>query len=526
MLRNEADNLAAKVTGPSSPERTRRAFNAELAVLDSTGAARPYLAEALPQLNSETWRVSPDGTMETTYRLRANLSWHDGAALTAEDFVFAWRMYTAPSLALFTSTPQDLIEEVAAPDPRTVVIRWRTTYPEAGALAWDLLPPLPRHVLEPMYAALGQPGGRDTLANHAFWTKDYVGAGPYRLARWEAGYELEGAAFDGHALGRPKIDRIILRIMNDENTALSALLAGSFDYAECFVFMFEHVKVLQQGWIPSGKGLLRDCPVATNSSAIQFRPEYQKSVPLLDLRVRRAIAHAIDRQAIHEGIYDGQGNLADTFVPIESPHYAVVDRLLVRYPYDPRRTEQLMAEAGLVRDGEGLFASRSGERFRPEYWVTAGAQSERISTIMAETWRRAGIDSQPLVLSLAATRDNEVRATLSGMAQGGITSQDDAIENFVTTQIGTAANRWRGSNRGGWENAEIDRLWAAYNSTLDRGERTRQFAEIVRIISDQLPVLTYNPNLRWRAHITTLRGPGPNPPATLAQWNIYEWEFR
>jgi ABC-type transport system substrate-binding protein len=111
------------------------------------------------------------------------------------------------------------------------------------------------------------------------------------------------------------------------------------------------------------------------------------------------------------------------------------------------------------------------------------------------------------------------------MAQGGITSQDDAIENFVTSQIGTPANRWRGSNRGGWENPEIDRLWAAYNSTLDRSERTRQFAEIVRIVSDQLPVLTYNPNLRWRAHISSLQGPGPNPPATLAQWNLYEWEF-
>jgi peptide/nickel transport system substrate-binding protein len=526
MLRNEADNLAAKVVGPNSPERTRRSFNAELAIVDGAGIARPYLAEALPQLNSESWQVFPDGRMETTYRLRPSLTWHDGTGLTADDFIFSWHLYTTPGLALFTSSPQDLIEEISAPDPRTLTIRWRAAYPYAGALVYDHLPPLPRHILEPLRLAMDQPGGRDALVNHAFWTTDYIGAGPYRLVRWDAGYELEGVAFAAHALGRPRIDRIVLRIMNDENAALSALMAGSFDYAECFLFMFEHVKILQQDWIPSGKGMLRDCPVATNSSAIQFRPEYQKSPALLDLRVRRAIAHAIDRQAIHEAIYDGQGHFAETFIPPEAPEYPDVDRVIARYPYDPRRAEQLLTEAGLSRDREGLFLTRGGERFRPDYWVTAGAQSERISTIVADTWRRAGIDAQPYVLSLAAGRDNEVRATFPGLTQVGLSSQDDAIAGFASAQIGTAGNRWRGANRGGWENEAVDRLLDAFNTSLDRRERSRQFAEIVRIISEQLPVLTYNPNLRWRVHVSTLQGPGPNPPAALAQWNIHEWELR
>jgi ABC-type transport system substrate-binding protein len=130
------------------------------------------------------------------------------------------------------------------------------------------------------------------------------------------------------------------------------------------------------------------------------------------------------------------------------------------------------------------------------------------------------------VLSLAAGRDNEVRATFPGMTQVGLSSSEDAIEGFVTTQVGTAANRWRGANRGGWESEEVDRLWAAFNTSLDPRERSRQFADIARIISEQLPMLTYNPNLRWRVHVSALEGPGPNPPTTLAQWNIHEWELR
>lgn len=70
----------------------KRLFNADLAILDERGLPRPYLAEALPQLNTDSWRVYPDGRMETTYRLKPNLTWHDGVPLVADDFVFARRV--------------------------------------------------------------------------------------------------------------------------------------------------------------------------------------------------------------------------------------------------------------------------------------------------------------------------------------------------------------------------------------------------------------------------------------------------
>jgi peptide/nickel transport system substrate-binding protein len=526
MVRNEVDNLATKVIGPNAPERTRRLFNAELAQTDNTGVARPYLAEALPQLNSEDWRILPDGRMATIYRLRPSLTWQDGRPLTAEDFAFAWRMYVNPGLAIFSSKPQDLIEGIDTPDPRTLVIHWTATFPDAGALVYDLLPPLPRHILEPLLVAIDEPSGREALLNHSFWTTDYVGAGPFRLTRWQAGYELEGVAFDGHALGRPKIDRLLVRIMNDENTALTTMLAGDADYAEGFLLQFEHALVLQREWVPSGRGAVLVWPDATSNSAVQFRPEYQKSPPLLDVRVRRAMAHAIDRPSINDGVFDGQGMLSEIFVMPQAPYAAETDRAITKYPYDPRRTEQLMTEAGLGRDRDRLFASRAGERFRPDFWITAGAQSERAGAIVAETWRRGGVDAQLFVLSLAAGRDNEVRATFPGLTQVGLNSREEAVENFLCSQIGTAATRWRGQNRGGWVNADVDRLWDAFNRTLDRAERDRQVAEMARIVSEHLPIFTFYPNIRVRAHVAALRGPDVGAPTTLPQWNVHTWEFR
>src|SRR6266508_2923339 len=112
--RIEPSNLAPKVLGTNGPLRNSRFFNAALSVVDDKGVARPYLAEVLPQLNTDTWRVFPDGRMETTYPLRANLTWHDGEPLTADDFVFGWRMYAEAQLGQASSIPVNSMEEVVA----------------------------------------------------------------------------------------------------------------------------------------------------------------------------------------------------------------------------------------------------------------------------------------------------------------------------------------------------------------------------------------------------------------------------
>jgi len=146
------------------------------------------LADSLPQLNSESWKVAADGRMETTYRLRPNLTWHDGQPLTAEDFAFAYRVYTAPGLGAFIVRPVDQIEEVTAADARTVLIRWRNLFPEAGALATGDLDPLPRHILEgPLNTHLQDPASQDVFMGNSYWTTSFVGPGPYKLERWDPG---------------------------------------------------------------------------------------------------------------------------------------------------------------------------------------------------------------------------------------------------------------------------------------------------------------------------------------------------
>ena len=92
-IRFETIALAPKATTAQGVNGTLRLFNAQLTYTDGAGSFQPYLAESVPQLNTDCWRVHPDGRMDVIYTLRRGLTWQDGKPLTSEDFVFSHRPY-------------------------------------------------------------------------------------------------------------------------------------------------------------------------------------------------------------------------------------------------------------------------------------------------------------------------------------------------------------------------------------------------------------------------------------------------
>ena len=532
--RYEPATLAPKILGSNGPLTTTRLFNAALTVIDDQGLPRPYLAEALPQLNTETWRVFPDGRMETIYRLRAGLTWQDGAPLTADDFAFAFRVYKDPSLGAFISTPQDVMEAVLAPDPRTVVIHWRAPNAGGGSLSFEDLDPLPTHLFESLFADYAEGrSSRESFLADSVWTSNYVGAGPYRLERWDPGSQLEGVAFAGHALGRPRIERMVVRIIIDENTTLAAVLAGGqLDYTSSNTLRFQHLSILKQEWEPSGKGTA--VSVANNAVYLflQQRPEYVGHEALLDLRVRRALAHGIDRQALNDGLFDGLGEPAETPVSPRVPFYPELDRLLPRYPLDLNQAAQLMSQAGFSRNAEGLFADGQGRRFHVDFAVQNSTEIERMQAILSDSWRRAGFEVRPVVIGTQLFTLQETRHTLPGLGYSNITSDD---RTFVSSEIGTAANRWSGNNRSGWVSPEYDRLFNSANSTLDLSEHGRYIAQMMALVNDQLPGYTLYFAQAVHTWVSALQGPtiqsqsrgfGRFIKSTPIHWNIHEWTFK
>jgi peptide/nickel transport system substrate-binding protein len=522
-VRYEPVSLAAKplrATG-STADYTVRLFNAELVQRDARDTARAYLAEGLPQLNTDSWRVFPDGRMETTYRLKPKLTWHDGTPLTAADFVFGWRVYSTPELGLANSRPQNLMEEVVDPDPGIVVIRWRGPYPDAGALATPLFQALPRHIL----GATLSSGDADAFVNHPYWAIQYIGAGPYRLERWEPGALIEASAFDGHVLGRPKIDRLIVRFFTDENTALTNLLSENVQLAMDRALRYEHTGTLKERWPSPDKGVVILTPTQWRYMWVQTRPAVVEPRALLDKRVRQALAHTTDKEGLND-LFGGEGAMADTLLPRNVPYFAELDRAITKYPYNPRRADQLMGEVGFTKAGDGVYAG-NGERMSFEFWGDSGSQFEKDLAVVGAGWNRVGFDTRLSVLAAAQFRDIEYRTTFKGVySTTSGAAAANRLDNFTSSSIPTPENRWSGSNYAAWSNPEFDRLWVEISTTLDQNQRNRQAVEMMRIVSEDVVIMPLFHNFEVAAHYATLSGPDRNPVFFgLMSWNVHEWEL-
>ena len=499
-------------------------FNAPLTVIDDLEVPQPVLS-SVPMLDTDTWRVSPDGTMETTYHLKTGLTWHDGQPFSAQDVVFGNQVRVARikhglySGGATVESPLEpsAIQEIAAPDRDTVAIKWNTLFQGADVIS---LRPMPEHILGDALRAVETDPQR--LGAHPYWTSGWLGMGPYRLAKWEPGAFLEGAAFEGYVFGRPKLDRIIIKWSGDPNTAVTRLLSGDVDLVVPLAIYFDQVGTLRQDWARS-KGQIILTPTDIRYIGAQLRPELVNPKAILDLRVRKASLHAIDRQAIADALLEQGALVAETAALPTDAFYDEVMRVSPRYPYDIRQTEQLMAQAGYTKGGDGIYTSASDGRYAPELFGIAEGKDGREATALADYWRKAGIDVNLRLLSSAEVQNsNELKSTYPAWRD----NYTLVPETLYGPNLATAQNRWGGRNKIGWVHAEFDRLFDLHTQTLQLAERQRIRAQQYQLINEELPALPLNYELSVSAYVAGLHGPMEGQKRDLLHLsNLHEWQW-
>jgi ABC-type transport system substrate-binding protein len=182
-----------------------------------------------------------------------------------------------------------------------------------------------------------------------------------------------------------------------------------------------------------------------------------------------------------------------------------------------------MVEAGFSRDRDGFFIDTNGQRFQPILWNSSNAIHQTAALIVLDNWRRAGIDVQSFVMPAAMERDQEARSTWPSIiihTMGGNPEQS-AFNNMISEKVSSPANRWAGSNRGGWSHPEFDRVWERYNNALSRDEQVQHFVQLTKLHSELLPNYPLYFALNVITHVSGLKGPDGHS----AHWNIHEWEF-
>ena len=191
----------------------------------------------------------------------------------------------------------EMISKIETPDDRTIVIHWNDLYNEAYAIQYTHVRAFPRHLLLDAFSA----GDMKAFANLPFWNKNFVGAGAFRVVEWDGGSRMELEAFNDFALGRPKIDRMTFKTVEDTNTNLAAVLAGEVDFCMRSTISFDGAMILREQWEKQGKGKDLTSPASwTWLNLSRDNPLFS------DVRVRRALLHAIDRDAMAQNIFKGE----------------------------------------------------------------------------------------------------------------------------------------------------------------------------------------------------------------------------
>jgi peptide/nickel transport system substrate-binding protein len=497
-------------------------FHAGLTVYDAQGNLQPQIAQKVPTLEDGDWKLLPEGEMEITWKLRSDVTWHDGTPLTAEDFAFGIRVAQTLDLPLERSAGMRLISQAIAADATTLVVRWSKPFAQANRGGILDVPAVPRHLLADLYS---QPD-RQAFVNSPYWNTEFVGLGPYRLGEWAPGSHTEAIAFDAYFLGRPRIDRVIIHYFTDANVVVTNVLAGQVDVVAVGVLKPEDLQPIMNTWALQGAGTVLLMNRDVQLLYLQLRD--QAAPWARDIRVRRALVHLLDRASLAESFAYGLSS-ADVFVDQQDPAFPLLEqRGYARYPYDVARAEQLMREAGWVRGSDGVYQN-GAERMNIEVRVQANSQANINQGLgVVDLWKQGGLAVDFFSIPPNTGVRGEPKVANRGVFSTSDTLVPATLENFISTQIPTEANGWNGRNFGSDVSPEYDQLHAQFVSALEVPQRAGLQVELLRNAAENVPYipLYYSPSSGTTVFRRGLTGPGSVPNGQpVTTWNIPTWQL-
>jgi peptide/nickel transport system substrate-binding protein len=421
------------------------------------GTIEPDLAATVPTF--QNGGISRDGRT-ITYHLRHDVRWQDGVPFTSADVAFTQAAIMNPANNVNIRQPYDHVVRLDAPDPFTVVVHLHAPY-APFIVGWNVLAILPAHLL----------AGKHDLNNDPF-NGNPVGTGAFRLTRWDRGNALELAANPAYFDGPPKLRRITISIIPDQNAAAVALRTHQIDW------FYEPD--------PTVAGLLRSDPdIVINRFDVNQQQGIYLNVtrPILaDVRVRQALSLAIDRVGLATKL--GFSFLRPATADI--PSFMWTGDPALRAPYDPVRARSLLDAAGWHAGADGVRA-RNGKRLSLTYLYSSGRPVEAGYAVQIEALLRAvGVE-----LELKSMPPNMLYAIdgpgFRGEFDLAFSPYYSANDPDDTVLFACANVAPRGNNWSRWCNADFEKWTSVALTHYDRATRRAAYDQIERLILRDVP---------------------------------------
>jgi peptide/nickel transport system substrate-binding protein len=398
-----------------------------------------------------SWRTIDETHWE--FKLRPGVTFQDGSPMTADDVVFTYeRARNVPNSPGSFLQYLKHVTNIMAADPLTVVVQ--TDGPD----------PILLNELQNVWIVSRKNGAGATTADYNSG-KAAIGTGPYRLAEWVPGDHITLARFEGYYGPKPDWDKVTYRAITNDAARTAALLSGDVDLIAAVpgndLANVRANPALTVSTMQSNRCFFWSIDVDRDVSPLVTDADGKPMTknPLKDVRVRRAMSKALDRDALVSRVMLDQGVPASQFMPDGVPG---TDPNLKPEPFDLAGAKKLLAEAGYP-NGFGLTVASTNDRY-----INDAAMTQAV----AQMWTRLGLKIIVNTLPKAVYFPRAVKLEFSVLLSGNSTDTSEPLSqlNYLLGTFDPGKGLGAG-NYGRYSNPELDKLLAAASVTLDDRKR-------------------------------------------------------
>ncbi len=463
--------------------------------------------EPLPDL-AESWTSTPDGT-QWTFKLRKGVKWHDGQPFTAADVKFTWETIAHPDNKTGAQLYSFFAFVAGAPEFHTGKAREITgiNVLDDFTLQANLTAPsapfftigagqyiIPKHILGGVPVA--------EMLKHPY-ARAPIGTGPFVFEVWKTGDSIVGKAFDDYFGGRPHLDRVVYRMIPnaDANTLITGLKSKEMNAVELSLDAYDQLQ-----------GDLSLRRVLKPGRANQYI-EFNLAKPLFqDVRVRKALSFALNRQAINDAIWKGRAQIYNSVFPYD---WWPTKKDTTLFDNDPEQAKRLLDEAGW-KVGSGGLREKEGQKFSFMMYSIFNDWP----LVVQQQWKAVGVEMKHQFVDFA-TLNTQYYSTRTFEAAG----LQVVYTLYTDPHYALPGYFLSANNRNSYNNPQSDDLINRAAATNDQEERRKLYYAWQEVIAQDVPHLWLGnpPNAyAYSADLVT-----PDYPSSYFNWrDAAAWYYK
>lgn len=425
---------------------------------------------------AESWTVSDDGT-EYTFAIKSGVKFSDGTDMTVDDVVFSLQRGMEMPMAVPSFARVTGVEKV---DDSHVKVILDGPYPE---FLFAMALPTAGIMSQAAYESMGEEA----------YARNPVTTGPYKVAEWVPGERVTLTANEYYHMGEVPIKNVEYVVIADSNSAVLSLESGDIDaYVDVPQSSFNRIEENENLTLHKGQ--------AFGMNFIQINCSI---APFDSLEARQALAYATDKESMLHGILEGDGTIVDTFA---LPEYLGYTDDVTKYPYDLDKAKELFDAAGV--DGNTSIEI-----------ICYNTKASRLAQVLQNSLREIGINANISQLERSAFDDQAVAGTANIIVDGG-TFTAPTIDEILYTAVHSSQMEIRNYSK--YSNAEVDNLLDTARVTLDDNERDQIYQNLLKLLSEEVPIIPTIWNTKNIAADKDLQGVTANP---WSFYNLYEMSW-